>query len=159
MLASSERRASFSSPVGIALLLSAIACDGEKTDEWIGVCEKLFTSFEVIDGDRRAGIAAVESTGPCMVLPGSCGARMSTDAATACERVTLYANRIGTCTLTVTSVSGQKVSAQIDLYLEPGDQKCRDGVGRIVPDVPRLRPDRPAVTIRFPAPDAGADGP
>jgi hypothetical protein len=156
----SARRARVSSPIGIALLLSAVACDGEETDGWIGVCEQLYTSFDVIDGDRRASIAAVETTGPCMVSPGSCAAHMSTDAgaATACERVTLYAHSAGSCTLTVTSVSGQKVSAQIDLHLEPGDQKCRDGVGRIVPDVPFLRPDRPAVTIRFPVPDAGAGG-
>jgi hypothetical protein len=158
----SERRVSFSSWFGLGVLLCALACDGERPPERIGFCEQLYTSFDIINADRSASIAAVEigSESPCMVSPGSCGARSNTDAAaTACERVKMYAHRTGTCTLTVTSVSGQKVTAQIDLYLEPSDQKCRDGVGRIVPDIPFLRADRPTVTIQFPAPDAGADGP
>jgi hypothetical protein len=116
MLASpSERRASLSSQIGIVILLCTAACDGEKPAEWIGVCEQLYTSFDVIDGDRSASIAAVETTTPCMVSPGSCIARTSTDAGavTACQRVNVFARGTGTCTLTVTSVSGQKVTAQI----------------------------------------------
>src|SRR5687768_8719935 len=118
----SERRASLSSQKGIVILLCTVACDAAQPPEWIGLCEQLYTSFDVIDGDRSASIAAVETTTPCMVSPGSCSARMSTDAA-ACERVSVYAHRTGTCTLTVTSVSGQKVKAQIDIVSEVTDQK------------------------------------
>jgi hypothetical protein len=153
----SEWRAWFLARIGIVGLLTTLGCEGEKPDR-VGICEQLSTSFDVITADRSASIAAVDTESPCTLSPSSCTVHMNADASatTACEQVTVRARSAGSCTLTITSVWGEKVRARVDIRLEITDGKCRDDIGRIVANVPILVPDRPAVVVHFARPGADA---
>jgi hypothetical protein len=119
----------------------------------VGACEMQMANLYIRTADGTASIASATPTGCTLSMQGCVpGEAGDGGAAAACSQITLLAGTAGTCSVALTSTTGQHATVSAMLNSKPSGLRCTGADGKVV-DVPTLSFEPSFISASF-----GADG-